>query len=93
MHVTGHNHVVVKHKIAVRAQVLYGKSVRPVVADCVFRRKVAETSGRPATSDLFITGADDSDRVGVVRVLMEMATDRSRPEPIIQAFRRADRTG
>lgn len=79
MHVTGHNHVVMQHKISIRAQVLNGKSVRPVIRDSVIWRQVTEATSCPAARDFLVARADDSDRVGVVAVLMEMAANAGCP--------------
>ena len=69
------NHQIKQRKIAIGMHVLYGKSMCPVVADCVFRRKVAQAPCCPAARHFLVTRAYDADRVGIVAVLMEMATD------------------
>ena len=79
MHVTCHDHVVVEHEVAIFSEVLYSKPVRPVIRDSVIWRQVTEATSCPAARDFLIARADDSDRVGVVAVLVEVAADAGRP--------------
>jgi len=83
MHLPVYNHQIKQRKIAIGLHVLNGKSMCPVVADCVFRREVTKTTGSPAACNFLVTRADDANSVRVVAVLMEVAADAGRPESVI----------
>ena len=93
MHLAVDNHQIKQRKIAIGLHVLNGKSMRPVVADCVFWREVAQAPCCPTARHFFVACAYDANSVGVVRVLMEVAADAGRPEAVIQAFCGAYRIG
>ncbi|MFN6191215.1 MAG: hypothetical protein ACK48S_09825, partial [Planctomycetia bacterium] len=78
MHLAVDDHQVKQRKIAIGLHVLNGKSMRPVVRYCILGRKVTKTAGSPTTCNFLVTRAYDANRIGVIRVLMEVAADAGR---------------
>ena len=83
MHLAVYDHQIKQGKISIGLHVLNGKSMRPVVADCILGREVAQAPCCPAACNFLVTRADDADCVGIIAMLMEMAADAGRPEAVI----------